>query len=498
MPARDGAAEASLKLHRERVSARISPLVHGHFIEHLGRCIDEGIWVGEDSTIPNTRGIRDDVVAALKRLGVPVLRWPGGCFADEYDWRDGIGPRNERPKRINTHWGGVIEDNQFGTHEFLDFCELVGAQAYVCSNVGSGSPRDMMQWFEYMTGDAPSTLVQLRRRNGREQPWNVPYFGIGNESWGCGGNMRAEYYADEFRRYATFVKAHGAHRSQRIACGAAGADYHWTEVLMQQAASRMDGLSLHYYTLPTGDWASKGSALDFGEEQWHSTFVETLRMRELLERHSLIMDRYDPERRVGLVVDEWGTWYDPEPGREPGFLYQQSTLRDALVAAVNLCIFHAHAERVSMANIAQTVNVLQALVLTDREQMLLTPTYYAFELCKGHAGSERVELEIDAPEYRSGGAAVPGLVGSASRDAAGAVHVTLVNVHPERALSVQAIGLNGAIDARVLTAQAVNSHNTFSDPRVVSPQPFADSRVQGDVTVLHLPAKCILAIELRK
>jgi alpha-N-arabinofuranosidase len=310
--------------------------------------------------------------------------------------------------------------------------------------------------------------------------------------------MRAEYYADEFRRYATFVKAHGESNVRRIACGAAAADYHWTEVLMREAGSRMDGLSLHYYTLPTGDWASKGSALEFDEAGWHATFVETLRMRELVERHSAIMDRYDPERRVGLVVDEWGTWYDPEPGREPGFLYQQSTLRDALVAAVNLCIFHAHAERVSMANIAQTINVLQSLILKHREQMLLTPTYHAFDLCKGHAGAERLQLEIEAPEYRLGAAAVPGLIGSASRNAAGAVHLTLVNLHPARELSIRASGLSGNIRARVLTAATIHSHNSFTDPFTVKPEPFTDFEVEGDATIVHLPSKSLVTFELRR
>ncbi len=323
-----GAMNAHLILHADSSGPIINPNIYGQFAEHLGGCIYGGIWVGEDSPIPNMRGLRNDVLAALKNLRVPVVRWPGGCFADEYHWRDGIGPRDQRPRRINTHWGAVVENNHFGTHEFLDFCELIGTQPYVCGNVGSGTPQEMMEWVEYMTSDSDSTLANERRRNGREKPWNVPWFGVGNESWGCGGNMRPEYYADKYRQYRTFVKNYSGNRVQAIACGSNGTDFNWTDVLMREAQRLMHGLSMHWYALPTNVWAKKGSATEFGEDQYHSLLRQTLEMERLVSKHSEIMDKHDPEKRIGLIVDEWGTWYDPEPGTNPGFLYQQNTLRD--------------------------------------------------------------------------------------------------------------------------------------------------------------------------
>jgi alpha-L-arabinofuranosidase len=487
---------ATLRLRRDLPGPRINRNVYGHFAEHLGRCIEEGIWVGEGSPIANTRGIRDDVVSALKALQVPVLRWPGGCFADEYHWRDGVGPRAARPKRINTHWGGVIESNQFGTHEFMDLCERIGAEPYVCGNVGSGSPQEMMDWVEYMTSDGASSLAALRREHGREAPWKLRYFGVGNESWGCGGQMRAEFYADNYRRYATFVKNYSDNRVERIACGANGDDYDWTETMMSRAARHMDGLSLHWYTLPTHNWQRKGSATLFDEAEWHSTFVQTLRMGELLRRHSAIMDQHDPEKRVGLVVDEWGTWYDADPGQNGGVLYQQNTLRDALVAGVNLNLFNQHADRVTMANIAQTINVLQAMILTDGEKMLLTPSYHAFELYKVHQGALSLPVELEAPDYRLGDVALPRLHASASRDDAGREHVSIVNLDPNRATSLRAIGLSGVTGGRALTANAINAHNTFERPDAVKPRDFTEFRAESGGMALTLPAKSLVVLEV--
>src|ERR1051325_4391850 len=406
--------QATLTIRLDQPGAVINRNLYGQFAEHLGRLIYDGLWVGENSSIPNTRGLRNDVVGALKELHVPVLRWPGGCFADEYHWRDGIGPRPQRPKRPNASWGGV-DTNAFGTHEFLGLCEMLGADAYVNGNLGSGSPQEMMEWIEYMTSDSDSTLARLRRQNGRDKPWKVPYFAVGNENWGCGGEMRPEYYADEYRRYATFIKNYSGNRIHKLAVGASDQNYNWTEVLMAQAARHMDGLSLHYYTLPTGNWGHKGSATQFAENEWHSTLVRTLRMEEFIQKHSAIMDKYDPQKRVGLMVDEWGTWYDAEPGKNLGALFQQNTLRDAVVAGINLNIFNQHCDRVQMANIAQMVNVLQAMVLTDKEKMVLTPTYYVFKMYKVHQGATLIPIDLNAPEYRLDQAAVPSLSASASR-----------------------------------------------------------------------------------
>src|SRR5664280_862235 len=469
-------AGATLVLKAGQPGPVINPNIYGQFAEHLGHCIYGGIWVGEGSPIPNTRGIRNDVTAALRELHVPNVRWPGGCFADEYHWRDGIGPRERRPKMINTHWGGVVEDNSFGTHEFMDFCEQIGAQPYVCGNVGSGTVQEMMEWVEYLTSDADSPLASLRRQNGREQPWKIPYFGVGNESWGCGGNMTPEFYADNFRRYNEFVKNYPGNKIYRIASGANSWDTNWTEVLMKKVGDGMNGLSLHYYTVPSGNWSHKGSATQFTEAEWFNTLRGALDMDALIARHTAIMDRYDPKKRIGLMVDEWGAWYDVEPGSNPGFLYQQNTLRDALVAGVTLNIFNNHARRVKMANIAQMINVLQAMILTDKEKMILTPTYHVFEMYTVHHDAKLLPSEVQSADYQSGSDKLPQVNVSASRDQAGRIHVTLCNLDPKNAAEV-ACDLQGVkatkVSGRILTAPAMNAHNTFEKPETLKTAEFA-------------------------
>ena len=501
-PAPPAAAAATATLHADTPGPIVNRNIYGHFAEHLGRGIYEGIWVGPDSPIPNTRGIRNDVLAALKALDLPVLRWPGGCFADEYHWKDGIGPREKRPAMINTHWGGVVENNHFGTHEFMDLVELLGTNAYITGNVGSGSVQEMMEWVEYLTSDAVSPIANLRRQNGREKPWKVAYFGVGNENWGCGGTMRPEYYADEFRRYNTFIKNYDrANPVYRIACGSSGEDMRWTEVLMGAAGRQMNGLSLHYYTLPTGNWSKKGSATVFGEDQWFSTLRRTLHMEELVAGHAAIMDKADPAKRVGLIVDEWGTWYDVEPGTEPGFLYQQSTLRDAIVAALNFHIFHRHADRVVMANIAQTVNVLQAMILTDKEKMLRTPTYWVFEMFKVHQGGAFLPVDLQSPDYAFGQEKIPMVSASATRAAdKSAVHLSLANTSPSQPVTVT-VKLAGlapkAVAGQVLTAPAINAHNTFAAPDAVKPAPFDGASIKGDSLEVKVPAKAVVILTLK-
>ena len=488
----------TITIHADQPAGTISRNLYGQFAEHLGRSIYEGIWVGEDSPIPNTRGIRNDVVAALKELRVPVLRWPGGCFADEYHWKDGIGPRAQRPAMINTHWGGTVENNHFGTHEFFDLCEQVGCDAYVCGNVGSGTVQEMMEWVEYMTSDTGSPLANLRRQNGRDKPWKLRYFGVGNESWGCGGNMRPEFYADNFRRYNTFVKNYGG-KVARFACGANAEDYHWTEVLMSLVGHRMDGLSLHYYTIPTGVWGKKGPATGFAEPQWHATLWQALRMDPIVSKHAAIMDQADPKKQVGMVVDEWGTWYDVEPGTNPGFLYQQNTIRDAVAAAVTLDIFHAHCDRILMANIAQTVNVLQAMILTDKEKMLLTPTYHVFDMYKVHQDAVSLPTDVAAPAYTLDGRTIPSIHASASRDRTGQVHLSVVNLQAQQTETVT-VSLQGAalkdVRGQVLTAPALDSHNTFEVPDAVRPVPFTAFERKDDVLTLTLPARSVVVLGL--
>jgi alpha-N-arabinofuranosidase len=488
-----------LVVRADKPGPAISRHIYGHFAEHLGRCIYDGFWVGPESPIPNLRGIRTDVVEALRGLRIPVLRWPGGCFADEYHWRDGVGPAESRPAMVNTHWGGVIETNRFGTHEFLDLCGQLGCEPYVCGNVGSGTVREMSEWVEYLTLGGKSPMAELRKNNGREGPWPVRFWGVGNENWGCGGNMRPEYYADEFRRYATYCRNYGANKLYKIACGASDFDYGWTEVLMREAGRFMDGLSLHYYVRP-GSWEAKGSATQFDEDDWFGLLKKALLLDGMIAKHEKIMDRYDPDRRVGLIVDEWGAWYDVEPGTNPGFLFQQNTLRDALVAGVFLNILNNHSGRVRMANIAQTVNVLQSVVLTDGPKMILTPTYHVFEMFKAHQDATLLPTTLTCAPYRLGKQAVPAVQASASRAESGAVNLSLCNLDPGRALDL-VCELRGAKPARaagrILTAGAVNRCNTFDAPDSVKPAPFDGAAIRDGVLRIALPAKSVVMLEIQ-
>ena len=489
----------TLVIHADQGKNTISRNLYGQFSEHLGYCIYGGVWVGEDSPIPNTRGIRNDVVAALKKIEIPVIRWPGGCFADQYHWMDGVGPRDQRPKRINTTWGGVVEDNQFGTHEFLDFCDQIGAAPYISGNVGSGSVEELSEWIEYMTAATNSVMSDLRRKNGREQPWKIPFVGVGNESWGCGGDMTPEFYSDNFRRYNTFVKDYPGNKIYRVASGSNGDDTNWTEVMMRNVGTRMSGLSLHYYTLVGDHWPPRGSATQFSEAEWFSTLNHAWHMDDLVTRHSAIMDRYDPQKKVGLVVDEWGTWYNVEPGTNPGFLYQQNTLRDALVAGVTLNIFNEHCDRVKMACIAQLANVLQAMVLTDGAKMTVTPSYWVFQMYVPHHDATLLPSELQSADYEFDSQKIPAVSVSSSRDTAGKIHVTLCNLNPNQPAEISC-ELEGAkareISGRVLTAPEMNSHNTFDQPDNVQPVAFSNFKTTAGGFTTTLPAKSVVALEI--
>lgn len=493
-------AQNKVVIHADEKKAQINKNIYGHFAEHLGRGIYEGIWVGEDSPIPNTKGIRNDVLEALKNIEVPVLRWPGGCFADEYHWKDGVGPREQRKRMINTHWGGVVEDNQFGTHEFMMLCEMLGAEPYICGNVGSGTVQEMSEWVEYITFDGESPMANWRRENGREEPWKLKYFGVGNENWGCGGNMRPEYYADLYRRYQTYVRNYGDNKIYRIACGANAGDYRWTEVLMKNAHWMMDGLSLHYYTLPRDSWHDKGEATNFPEDEWFSTLKKAYRMDTLITRHSAIMDQYDPNKRVGMIVDEWGTWYNPEPGTNPGFLHQQNTIRDALVAGIHFHIFHRHADRVQMANIAQTINVLQAMILTEGEKMLLTPTYHVFEMFKVHHDAYSLPSAGHIENYQFDGETLPQVSVSASTKD-GQIHISLCQLDHVKAteveLELRGVDLTNAIvQGRILTSNQIDAHNTFANPDNVKPVVWDDIKVDGSTIKVNLPAMSVAVLSI--
>lgn len=481
---------------RDRIS-HINPEIYGHFSEHLGRCIYNGIYVGEDSSVPNTDGIRNDIIEAFRKIKLPVLRWPGGCFADEYHWKDGIGEKASRKKMINTNWGGVTEDNSFGTNEFFRLCELVGCEPYIAGNLGSGTVEELSQWVEYMTLEGGSPISEMRKKNGAEKPWKLKYLGIGNENWGCGGNMRPEYYADEYRRYQSFCKNYSGNELYKIACGPSGDDYNWTEVIMKNLNKyHTKGISLHYYTLPTGDWGHKGSAKDFDSECYYTTVSKTLYMDTLLTRHGEIMNRYDPDHDIGLIVDEWGCWYDVEEGTNPGFLYQQNTMRDAIVAACNLNIFNRHSKRVVMANLAQAVNVLQALILTEGEKMIKTPTYHVFDLFSGHQNGELVYCYC-SDETAGKDTKIPMISSSASvKD--GVMTITIANCSLEDSAEISC-GLAGfecsEASARILTAD-VHDFNDFDAPERVAPAEYSVKLENGAVSA-ELPPCSVVCVTLK-
>jgi len=485
---------AKVTVNTRRSVGTVNRNLFGHFSEHLGRCIYGGLYVGEDSPIPNVDGIRTDVAEALKNIKVPVLRWPGGCFADEYHWRDGVGPKEQRKRMVNTNWGYVVEDNSFGTHEFMNLCRQIGCAPYVNGNVGSGTVREMAEWVEYLNSDGLSSVVQERVDNGHKEPFDVKYFCVGNESWGCGGNMRPEYYADEYRRYQTYCRNYGKNELFRIACGPSEGDYRWTEVLMQNAARFMDALTMHYYTVIGPDWQHKGSATQFTTEDYYKTLRKALAIEPIIRGHLQIMDRYDPQHKVGLIVDEWGTWFDVEPGTNPGFLYQQNTMRDALVAALTLNVFMSHCDRIVMANIAQTVNVLQAVVLTEGDRMALTPTYHVFDLYKAHQDARAADCFVESDAAAQG---VDRLYASASvKD--GALTLTLANTSADQPLEA-AVTLDGftakTVSGRIL-AGAMDDYNDFETTKLAL-KPFTGVKLENGGLTVSLPACAVAEITCR-
>lgn len=487
-------------INGNRSKGTINKNIYGHFSEHLGRCIYHGVFVGGDSEIPNVNGMRTDVVQALKAMKIPLLRWPGGCFADTYHWRDGIGPKEGRKTIVNTTWGGVTEDNSFGTHEFLELCRQLECEPYISGNVGSGTVQEFSDWVEYCNMGGQSPMAEERRKNGREQPWNVKYWGIGNEAWGCGGNMRAEFYADLCRQYATYLRNYdNEHKIYKIASGANVEDYHWTKTIMERAGQLVDAVSLHYYTRPrTGDWSDKGPATGFPLSEYYSTLANTLYMEELVENHSRIIRQYQGDRQVGLCVDEWGTWFDVEPGTNPGFLYQQNTMRDALVAAINLNIFNNHCDTVVMANIAQLVNVLQAVILTEGPKMLLTPTYHVFELYQGHQGAKQLESYVETMLIGEEGSLAPNLHLSASENENG-VLVTVANLDGQNAAELDCVltglGRPTAIEGRVLSG-AIGAYNDFGTEETVKPTALPAS-ITTDGFTATLPACSVSAFFIK-
>lgn len=493
-----GNAQVTIKLADTSSTQTISREIYGQFSEHLGNCIYGGIWVGKNSPIPNINGYRKDVFEALKKLHVPVMRWPGGCFADDYHWMDGIGDPTKRPRKVNNWWGGSVEDNSFGTNEFLNLCEMLECEPYISGNIGSGSVEEMSKWVEYMTSDADSPMANLRRQNGREKPWKVKYFGLGNESWGCGGNMRPEFYANLFRQYGTYCRNYGNNNLYRIASGASSDDYNWTNVMMKEIGNHMNGVSLHYYTCK-GWSGSKGSATTFTNDEYLITLGQSVFIDTLIRKHIAVMDKYDPQNRVGLLVDEWGTWFDVEPNTNPGFLYQQNTMRDAMVAALSLNIFHKYSNRVKMANIAQVVNVLQAMILTKDDKMVLTPTYYVFDMYSVHQGAKYLPLNVETPYVKpSAGVALPQISATASRNSKGDINISLTNIDltKDQEVSVSLPYNAKVVEARILTAANIADYNNFDSADKVKPATFKKVKVEKGKLTLSLPAKSIVAITL--
>jgi alpha-N-arabinofuranosidase len=499
--------KVELSVDASKAGVKIDRNIFGQFAEHLGHGVYEGIWVGPDSPIPNTRGIRNDVVAALKAIKVPNVRWPGGCFADEYHWRNGIGPR--RPETLNPNWGGVIEPNTFGTHEFMDFLDQIGAEAFLSINVGSGTPQEAADWLEYLTTAQPTTLARERAANGHPAPYKIAFLGIGNESWDCGGNMTAEYYLSQLKIYNRFVRNFNPTQRDnqqmlKIAVGPGGGEprfIEWTETVMQAWQKRqwswdMNGLSLHNYTVVR--WPPAFKSVGFGEAEYCQILKSTLEMENLISRHSAIMDKYDPQKKIALVVDEWGAWYAPLPGSNPGFLVQQNSQRDAILAALNLNIFARHADRVRIANIAQMINVLQAMIMTEKEKMVLTPTYQVFKMYVPFQDALFVPVAFNAGSFTNGDITLPRVDAIAAKDTAGRLWLAITNVDPNQPVDAE-ISLPGitakSAEGETLTAPKVDSVNTFEAPNTVVPKPIS-AKVQGGKLAMKLDPKSVTVISI--
>lgn len=495
-------AQNKLVLNTDLGKTQISRHIYGHFSEHLGRCIYGGLYVGEENKlVPHINGMRTDVVEALKKLDIPNLRWPGGCFADTYHWKDGIGPKEDRPTIVNSWWGNVTEDNSFGSHEFMELIKQLDTEPYISGNVGSGTVQEFSDWVQYMNFDGKSPMSDLRAQNGHPEPFKVKYWGVGNEAWGCGGHMTAEYYANVYRQYATYINTSWEKDSRvfKIASGASDDDYHWTEVLMRDIPRQMlDGVGVHHYSVI--DWNNKGSATDFDENQYFTTMSRAWDMERIVSGHEAIMDKYDPEQKVGMMVDEWGGWYDVEPGTNGGFLYQQNTMRDAMIAGMTLNIFNNHADRVKMANLAQVVNVLQAVILTDEERIILTPTYHVMEMYKVHQDATLIPINLKTADYEFNGKKLPAISASASKDKEGKVHVSLTNIDLKKEHEVT-IDLRGeefkSVSGRILRSGKVQDHNTFDEPNKVKTAAFNGAKLNKNSITLKVPAFSVVVLELQ-
>ena len=496
MPQEDNMAH--IVVNTKKSKGTINKNIYGQFSEHLGRCIYEGIFVKDEDGIPNVNGMRKDVIDALKNIKVPVVRWPGGCFGDTYHWMDGIGPKENRKKIVNTNWGGVTEDNSFGTHEFLEFCKQVGCEPYFSGNVGTGTVQEFSDWIEYCNMGGVSPMSELRRSNGQDDPWNVKFWGIGNETWGCGGNMTPEYYSSVCRQYSTFMRNYdNDHPIYKIACGPNADDFEWMRVVAKNCTPFVDAFSLHYYTVPGTDWFHKNKAADFTRADYFETLDKTLYLGHIMDVNaSILRENTKDGKNPKLIVDEWGTWFEVEEGTNPGFLYQQNTIRDAVVAGLNLNMFNNRCDYVVMANIAQMVNVLQAMILTEGPKMLLTPTYHVYDLFKGHMDARQVESYAESVDLKEGDHSFPSLSVSAS-EKDGKVLITVVNADPDNDAEIDVIvGGVKVKDAEAKTvAGKVDAHNTFDAPETVSIKALAAEVTDGGAGIkIKVPASSVTSI----
>lgn len=490
--------KSDIFIHKDQATQIIPKEIYGQFSEHLGSCIYGGLWVGKDSSIPNIEGYRKDVFEALKELKVPVMRWPGGCFADKYHWKSGVGPLSQRPKLTNTTWGGTVEDNSFGTNEFLNLCEMLNIEPYISGNVGSGTVQELADWVEYMTSDDDTPMANLRRKNGRENPWKVKYLGIGNESWGCGGNMLPEYYANLYRRFSTYTCNLNGNKLFKIASGASDYNYNWTKVLMDNVGDHMHGLSLHYYTVD--DWGNKGSATKFDKNEYYNTIGKCSDVEDVIVKHCEIMDKFDKDKKVALILDEWGTWWNPAPNTNPGHLYQQNTMRDALVASYSLDIFNRHTDRLKMANIAQVVNVLQAMILTKDNKMLLTPSYYVFKMYNVHQDATYVPSETICEHRKDDKGREFSMISSTASVKDNKMYITISNADLNNSnkvtLHIPKIKCK-SINGEILTSKHIDDYNTFDTPNKIHTNSFKDFKLKNDELIVNIPSKSIVSLEIQ-
>ena len=498
----ESTAQNRIVLDLSKAKDTINKNIYGHFSEHLGRCIYDGFYVGENNkNIPNKKGIRLDIVEALKKLKIPVLRWPGGCFADHYHWKDAIGPKNQRKPIENMMWGNVREDNSFGTNEFLDMCEMINADPYLAVNMGGGSVEEAVDWVKYVNHpNGTSYLTDMRQKNGRTKPWNVKYWGVGNESWDCGGHMDVDYYVDQYKKYATMMTTYNNSEGLfRIAVGPGTEDFHWTEVLMRDIPKKLiDGVSIHHYSVI--NWSKKSSATNFTEDEYFRTMEQAYRMERMINGNSEVMDKYDPEKKVALIVDEWGGWYEVEPGTNGAFLYQQNSMRDAMIAGLTLNIFNNHCDRVRMANLAQTINVLQAVILTNKEKMILTPTYHVMEMYNVHQNALMIPLAVSSNDFTLGEKKIKAVSASASKDKNGDVHISLVNIdaHNEQEITIELGDLSAkSVAGRVLRSEKLQDHNSFDNPGKVKPSVFNNAVLNGNSVSVKLPPFSVVVLTLK-